>query len=233
MNQGGCGTRAVSLPDTPAGLPRSGSLRSGDGLPFPFPLEGGFVGLTNPSTAPRFPGGTPRRVLLRRRASVGPAQRIEMLLMMLTPHPFAVMPLSSWSWEGRPGSAMMRLENPRGALAPRRPGLGRLLKIRPFQVLLAVLERCGPFAFGQCLWPGGVDWGGGSMVAPSSPIVQRRPIWVPVTISMYPRGASLMALGRAEVVTRILALAMTTSSSTAGRLTARTQIGSMGGRAPA
>ena len=143
-----------------------------------------------------------------------------------------MLPLSRL-WGRLPGSAMMRLENPRGALAPRRPGLGRLLKIRPFRVLLAVLERCGPFAFGQCLWPGGVDWGGGSMVAPSSPIVQRRPTWIPVTISMYPRGASLMALGRAEVVTRILALAMTTSSSTAGRLTARTQIGSMGGRAPA
>ena len=70
------------------------------------------------------------------------------------------------------------------------------------------------------------------MEALSLLIVQRGLVRTLVTASKYPRGASLMALGRAEVVTRSLALVMTTISSTVGKLVVRMPIGSMVGRAP-
>ena len=62
-------------------------------------------------------------------------------------------------------------------------------------------------------------------------IVQRWLILCLATASKYPRGASPMALGRAEVVTLVLALAMTTTSSIAGKLAVRMRIGSTVGQA--
>ena len=61
--------------------------------------------------------------------------------------------------------------------------------------------------------------------------VQMRLIQTLPATSKYPRGASLTALGRAEAVWRSLALAMTTTSSTAGKLVVRMRIGSTVGRA--
>ena len=145
--------------------------------------------------------------------------------MMSISRLLAVMLLPSHLWEKLPGSAMMRLENPREAVVRPTQARQRLPKIRSSLSPFAVLCGCAPFALGRCPWPGWVVWDGESMVIASSLIARRPPIPRLVRIPQYPRGTSLMVPGQAVTRLPFLALVMTTISSIAGKLISRMRIG--------